>query len=256
MKRREDHVPSRTPTARRYSALGHLLLEFIVIVAGVLAALAVDQWRQSREDRVFERELLQNLALEIVADSADFARLPIRAHGRVNGAEVLLRNFRPNDPRTVRASAALDTLGPFPEPASDEEIVRAFAALVVSSDMDVALGAYREFSEGGGQRLVRNRELRRLIHRYYTLVFGNLKYDPWVAAALSSVRERANELGLAGGDNNAALIRERLSSADADVFFAAVRTLQDNSLNQNSIAANMLTRVRTVLDALRAELAE
>ena len=150
----------------RRRAISGVLTEFVVIVAGVLAALAVDQWRQSRVDLLLERELLENLAQDLVTDSTDFARLPDRALGRVMGAEVLLRTFRPSASRPPRTQMVIDTLTLPALPASDEDIVAAFSDLVTSSDLDVATGAYQEFAEAGGQRLMRNRELRRRVHDY------------------------------------------------------------------------------------------
>lgn len=238
------------------SSFSRLAMEFVVIVAGVLAALAVDQWMQSRQDRVLERELLQNLALDLLTDSADYARLPERALGRVTAAETLLLDFRPGAPRSMLARAAVDTLGPFARPVSDSALVRAFGALVTSSDLDVADGAYREFAEGGGQRLVRSRTLRRMIHEYRYNVVANVKYDPRVSAATTEVQRRAHDLGLSPGDSDATLIRERLSTPEAEPFFAAVRTLQHRSAAQNRIGGILLARASTLLEAIRAELGD
>ena len=45
--------------------------EFIVIVLGVLVALAVDDWRDYRSDRVLEQHLIGRLAADLRADEAD-----------------------------------------------------------------------------------------------------------------------------------------------------------------------------------------
>jgi len=236
------------------SGASHLAMEFFVIVAGVLAALAVDQWRESREELGLERELLQSLSLDLLSDSMDFAVLPDRALGRATAAEILLRAFRPGAARSVRSLAAIDTLGPFPQAVSDSALVQAFNALVSSSDLDVAGGAYREFADGGGQRLVRNRDLRRRVHEYQYEVAANLKYNPVVAAAIVEVRRRAHDLGVAPGDTDARLIQERLSSPDADPFFASVRSLQSISVSQNRIGWILLNDAKTLLGAIRTEL--
>jgi len=235
-------------------SVSRIATEFVVIVAGVLAALAVDQWRQSREDLVLERELLQSLAEDLLTDSADYARLPDRALRRAMSAETLLRNFRPGAPRTEGALVAIDTLGPFSDAASDSVIVRSLDDLVTSSDLDVADGAYREFSDGGGQSLMRNRHLRRMIHDYRYSVTSSLKYDSVVHAAILEVHQRAHDLGLSAGDNDPALVRGRLTSPEADQFFAAVRTLQRVSVTQHRNGWLLLREARTLLDAIRREL--
>jgi hypothetical protein len=238
----------------RERAISGVLTEFIVIVAGVLAALGVDQWRQSRVDLLLERELLQSLAQDLVTDSTDFARLPTRALGRVVGAEVLLRTFRPSVSRPERTQVVIDTLTLPDLPASDEDIVDAFSDLVTSSDLDVAVGAYQEFAEGGGQRLVRNRELRRLVHDYRYRLTSSLKYDPVMLDAIMEVQERAHDLALSPGDTDAAQIRARLRGSEADPFFAAVRTLQRRSVTQHRNGWLALMDARELLEAIQEEL--
>ena len=46
-----------------------LLLEFVVIVLGVLVALAADRWAQDRADRDLEAAYVQRLTNEIRGDS-------------------------------------------------------------------------------------------------------------------------------------------------------------------------------------------
>jgi hypothetical protein len=238
----------------RERAISGIFTEFVVIVAGVLAALAVDQWRQSRVDLLLERELLQGLAQDLVTDSTDFARLPTRALGRVVGAEVLLRTFRPSAYRPARTQMVIDTLTLPDLPASDEEIVAAFSDLVTSSDLDVAVGAYQEFSQGGGQKLVRNRELRRRVHDYRYRLTSSLKYDPVMLDAIMEVQERAHDLALSPGDTDAAQIRARLRGPEADPFFAAVRTLQRRSVTQHRNGWLALVDARELLEAIQEEL--
>ncbi len=49
--------------------------EFVVIVFGVLAALAVDEWRSEREDRITEYEYLVRIRADIQSDIDNFKRL-------------------------------------------------------------------------------------------------------------------------------------------------------------------------------------
>ena len=46
--------------------------EFVVIVVGVLAALAVDQWRSERDDRKTEAEYINRLRVDVEADIKNF----------------------------------------------------------------------------------------------------------------------------------------------------------------------------------------
>jgi len=47
--------------------------EFLVIVVGVLVALAVDEWSNSVQERELEREYLQSLSRDLAEDSAAYA---------------------------------------------------------------------------------------------------------------------------------------------------------------------------------------
>ena len=47
--------------------------EFLIIVAGVLVALAVDQWRGSIADRTLEAHYLQRLGEDLASDTASFS---------------------------------------------------------------------------------------------------------------------------------------------------------------------------------------
>ena len=51
------------------------MTEFVVIVFGVLAALAVDEWRSEREDRITEYEYLARIRADIQSDIDNFERL-------------------------------------------------------------------------------------------------------------------------------------------------------------------------------------
>jgi hypothetical protein len=52
--------------------------EFVVIVFGVLVALAVDEWRSEREDRITEHEYIARIRSDILADIDKFGELERR----------------------------------------------------------------------------------------------------------------------------------------------------------------------------------
>ena len=54
----------------RTATLRKALLEFAVIVLGVLVALGVDQWNGSRQDRARETDYLGRLAADLRLDTA------------------------------------------------------------------------------------------------------------------------------------------------------------------------------------------
>ena len=60
------------PQTPRFGRARSLAGEFLIIVAGVLVALAVDQWRESVADRDLEAHYLERLGANLVSDTASF----------------------------------------------------------------------------------------------------------------------------------------------------------------------------------------
>ncbi len=64
--------------------------EFVVIVVGVLAALAVDQWRSERDDRKTEAEYITRLRIDVEADIENFNRFERILEGKAHFLQSLL----------------------------------------------------------------------------------------------------------------------------------------------------------------------
>ena len=64
--------------------------EFVVIVVGVLAALAVDQWRSERDDRKTEAEYITRLRIDVEADIENFYRFERILEGKAHFLQSLL----------------------------------------------------------------------------------------------------------------------------------------------------------------------
>lgn len=229
--------------------------EFVVIVIGVLTALAVDQVMEERQERVLERELLLGFVENLRTDSIDYARLPPLAMRRIASAELLLLNLAPGSSPDANAAEALATLGPFEVPADDEAIVDAWSALFAPTDLDVALGSYTEFSAGGAQRLIQDRALRRRIHNYYYTVDLIQKFDPWVSGAIDKLANLAIEIGLSPEGSSAAEIRSGFERNRGSLV-AALRYLQSRSRVQAGIARRQGNRASGLLGAVRQGLGE
>jgi hypothetical protein len=237
---------ARATTAR-------LAAEFVVIVIGVLTALAVDQVMEQRRERELERELLLGFVENLRTDSIDYFRLPMMANQRAYSAELLLRNLAPGSEPGARVAPNLEALGPYDVPASDEALARAWRLVDLPTDLDVARGSYTEFAEGGAQRLVRNPELRRAIHDYYYQVELNQKFDPWVTSGLEELATRSIDVGLAPAEPDVARIRAGFERG-GDVLASALRQLQAQSVVQADIGVFLAGEAQALMDALRAEI--
>jgi hypothetical protein len=232
-----------------------LAAEFVIIVAGVLAALAVDQWRESQTERDRESELLQAFLRDLRTDSADYSRFPRSAGVRMRGIEVLRRTFTPEQVWRPRVVEFVESLEPIPAVASDSLVLDALGQVSRLSDLDIAWGAYRDFSEGGAYRLIRNTALRDRIHDYYYRVDGSTELNEVVRRSVFAASDRLADLGLSPWDLDATEIRARLSSPEAGPAHAAMRTLQNRSASQWDDAQNLDDRAADLRAAIRSQLA-
>jgi hypothetical protein len=64
--------------------------EFLIIVAGVLIALLVDEWRSDRRDRTLEIQYASRLRLDLERDTARFAEFE---RGPLKGKAEVLRSL-------------------------------------------------------------------------------------------------------------------------------------------------------------------
>lgn len=136
-----------------------LVAEFFVIIVGVLVALAVDQWRESRLDRELEREYLLRLRADLEETrtavenvTSDFNRLV--AHG-------------------IAVARVLDGSEPFPV----DTLGFLASALQVSRggyDPAVSRGAYDDLISTGNLRVIQNEALRYGLSSFYGQVMSML----------------------------------------------------------------------------------
>jgi hypothetical protein len=145
-------VVSTKPGAGSKMAL-KALAEFAVIVVGVLAAFAVDDWATDRADRADESRYLTELLGDVRADSAVIERqIALLATVRSRLAELA---------PVARAEA--------PVPVDTITFLRQVAGSHIYS---LALGSQTTFQEllaTGSLRLIQSTEVRSAVIRYYRL---------------------------------------------------------------------------------------
>ncbi len=78
--------------------------EFVIIVIGVLVALGVDRWNQSREDRGLEREYLDRLYEDVKADTATLSSILTGLENKQQSL-ALLADLTVVNPRSVEDTA-------------------------------------------------------------------------------------------------------------------------------------------------------
>ena len=144
-----------SPSARIVSSLherrlGHFLAELILIIAGILIALAVDGWISDFHDRQSEVVYLQLLARDI--------------EGIQQQIHLQIEFEKQEVDAAARAYSALAS----PDPGSrHDEIQSALALLTVRRTLSLHSATYDQMVSSGHLQLIRNHDLRNRIVRYF-----------------------------------------------------------------------------------------
>lgn len=131
-------------------------LEFLVIVVGVLIALAVDDWRQSRADRALEKHLLTSLLEDLEADEVDSKNQESLVQMQLDAVDNILAVID----HPLAPSAA-------PKSAAGSDINSWLRMLSWKAELEIAEGTYSEMIATGAFLAIRNAELRKQISSYY-----------------------------------------------------------------------------------------
>lgn len=226
-----------------------LALEFLVVVVGILVALAVDDWRQAKADRALEQHLLASLVQDLEADSSD-AALQDGATSRVFDS-------------AARLLAVIDsqTAGTTPQMSADG-LSQHLARLVFLAELEISDGTYSEMIATGSIRVLRDPELRRQVSRYYSrgariVEIPRRQVDPRPAFE-TALAEVGVVPGAGGGDDNPQDLAQRLASRpDIRVHIRRIRRYFARSSSTNAIAvlnesrAELLARVRAEVERYR-----
>lgn len=164
------------------------LAEFVVVVAGVLVALAVSAWWQSRLDRQHETEYLQQLDADLLATENDMEHAQAVLNRRAIAAHAIVHAFWGE------------------RPANDAELRRDLVAPWSSARYRPVLGNIEALIATADIQVIRAAALRTEL----------VSYDEWAKARLEDIN-RYDETYYRPGIN-ALSTRVDLTSASADEY--------------------------------------
>lgn len=95
-----------------------LLVEVVVIVVGVLLALAADRWNQDRSDRILEAAYVDRFIADVRADSAGARAYLATFEVIVSATDTLLNFVEGGDPPASLPSVVQRAFAQFPLPAA------------------------------------------------------------------------------------------------------------------------------------------
>jgi hypothetical protein len=188
---------------------GRWVAEFVLVVVGVLAAFAIDNWRQSRTDTTVERHLLEGIAADLKRDMGDLDGALASARARIAATDDLLHLAQDPDAGVIAGpcpqnppvgvlcgragsdggTTALSSARSLYPPGS----LDAQQALILAGHFarfDVSDGAYSEARASGQLELIRDVDLRAAIAAYY---FNAARLQGTIDDRLSSAAPRLIE---------------------------------------------------------------
>ena len=175
------------------SLVRRFVFEFVVVVAGVLVALALSAWFEGRRDAASEQAYLALLSRDLdrtVEDLASFVEFESR---QLEDAALAARGLSAGPPATGRA-----------------EVAAAMARLMTRQTLTLKNAAYEDLLNTGHLNLIRDAALRDRIVDFYQ--FTALRFDVINRNNTFFVDQIYNERVILSG-----LIQARLSSNHPDV---------------------------------------
>ena len=149
-------LPGRLTNSLLNRRLGFFVAELVLVIAGVLVALAVDGWISDSHDRQTESVYLELLARDI--------------EGIRHQAELQIEFEKEKIDTAAKAYAALSTSDPR---TKRTEIGASLAMLVSRRTISLSSATYDQMVSSGHLQLIRNHELRNRIVRFFATMERN-----------------------------------------------------------------------------------
>jgi hypothetical protein len=220
--------------------LGFFVAELVLVIVGVLVALAVDGWISDLHDRQTEGVYLELLARDI--------------EGIRRQADLQIEFEIEKIDAAVRAYAALTTSDPRTKQA---EIGSSLAMLISRRTLSLSSATYDQMVSSGHLQLIRNHELRNKIVRFFATMERNERitennnrelidqvFVPFVMRVGVSALQRLETMQVTATLNRSnAIVYERLGTA---FTLPEDRVLSEpaESDSWNDIRRNVLFRIR------------
>lgn len=232
-----------------------LATEALVIIVSVLAALALDDWRDARADRDLERHLLETLKEDLTADleeldsSLESAIVTRLASGFLLGATDEYTEGE-RGPLGVGLSRLLENV---PDSGGNTQEQAAVSALVGGIDFDLSDLTYQEMMSTGSFRVIRNNELRHKITRYYWFVRSFNITNSSAESFRAGFADALLRNGVSPGRIDTARLDEALEDRQ---LRALLRQLDATAQTMHEVHTEFVDQARQLLAEIEAELSK
>lgn len=143
--------------------------ELFVIVAGILVALSIDEWRSDMADNRLEREYLEAIRADLASDLDELELIRSEIKARREAAEILIAIDETNMPRTV---------------AGQVDFVYQIHRAGMLRTFSPSRASIEDLTSTGNLKLIRDRELRKALIDYYNQVEDWKPYAEWARSVI------------------------------------------------------------------------
>ena len=211
--------------------------ELMIIVIGVLIALAVDEWRDNIELEKQRLHILSSLLVDLEEDRNDYADFNSTSRLRWQAAQFLL---------SQSAAEGLQSTGWTGSPG--EAVFR----LAYSSRVQTTRSGFMEMISAGGRMAVNDNDLRSQILRYYSLATDRAAVNGFITPETQRFHAALEAIGVSPSDRETIDVQSVMANPTAS---ALVRTLGETAkfatlYIEDLVAANNQLRetIRRTLD--------
>lgn len=216
------------------SPVAFLLSEFVIIALGVLAAFAVDEWREGRQQQEIRTFLVESLLADLREDAGDYDEFASASMQRAAAARDLLRIADGNE-----GPAAAET---------GMSVGDAIYLLGRSPKLETANATFSEMQANGTGLAIDELAVRLKITRYYALAQDRSDINTTVHSAINRFRIALERLGYSFVD------RSDIDAAPvlADIRVRAlIREIEFTARSGAAVAGDLIRANRELIGVLQ-----
>lgn len=179
-------------THRNRTGIVRALTRFVVIVVGVLVALAVDEWRADVTESNLETQYLRGLAADVDDEMSYLEFVADLARSRLEAADRLLLFLG------ASAGSSIDTLDYVAPQEPDPDLLASDLVASMQTQFFVPEAiVWEDLVNTGNLRLIEDWKLRQAIARYYSQIRFQSRDLSVLFARFEAAREYLRDQGIA-----------------------------------------------------------
>ena len=210
----------------------------MIIVAGVLIALAVDEWRDNIQLEEQKSHILSTLLVDLEEDRRDYEDFIATSQRRSRAAQFLLSYSTAGD---------LESTGWTRSPGE------AIFQLAYSARIETTRSGFMEMISAGGRMAVYDDDLRSQILKYYSLATDRAAVNGFITPQMQRFNAALEAIGVSPSDRDAIDAQSVMANPTAN---ALVRTLGETAGFATLYIEDLVEENHQLAESIRRALAD